>query len=100
MAEQLGGVDQTIKIRSRQEWHRYRMSRKQLVGITGQNVQANGGREVTVVGQEVWEEWTGRTVEETAWRTQAKSQWREIEQASVRREWNTDLERDKVYDRG
>ena len=76
------------------------MSRKQLVGITRQNVQAHGGREVMVVGQEVWEEWTGRTVEETAWRKQAKRQWMEMEQASVRREWNKDLERDKVYDRG
>ena len=95
-----GGVDQAVGIRCRQEWHRHRMSRKQLVGITGQNVQADGGREVMVVGQEVWEEWTGRTVEETAWRKQAKRQWREMEQASVRREWNKDLERDKVYDRG
>ena len=94
------GIDQAVGIRCRQEWHRHRMSRKQLVGITGQSVQADGGREVMVVGQEVWEEWTGRTVEETAWRKHAKRQWREMELASVRREWNKDLERDKVYDRG
>ena len=76
------------------------MSRKQLVGITRQNVQAHGGREVMVVGQEVWEEWTGRTVEETAWRKQAKRQWRDMKQASMRRELNKDLVRDKVYDKG
>ena len=53
-----------------------------------------------VVGQEVWEEWTGQTVEETEWRKHAKRQCREMEQASMRREWNKDLERDNVYDRG
>jgi hypothetical protein len=53
-----------------------------------------------VVGQEVWEEWTGQTVEETEWVKKVKRQWREMEQASVRREWSKDLERDKVYDRG
>ena len=91
-----GGVDQAVGIRCRQEWHRHRMSREQLVGITGQSVQADGGREVMVVGQEVWEEWTGQTVEETEWRKKVKRQWREMEQASVRREWSKDLERDKV----
>jgi hypothetical protein len=34
------------------------MSREQLVGITGQRVQAEGGKEVLVEGHEVWEEWT------------------------------------------
>ena len=63
-----GGVEQAVGIRCRQEWHRYKMSRKQLVGITGQRVQADGGREVLVEGQEVWEEWTGQTVEDTEWR--------------------------------
>ena len=32
---------------------------KKLVGISGLRVQADGGREVLVEGQEVWEEWTG-----------------------------------------
>ena len=45
-----------------------KMSRKQLVGITGQKVQAGGGRELLVKGQEVWEEWMGQAVEETEWR--------------------------------
>ena len=62
-----GGVEQAVGIRCRQEWHmyRYRMSREQLVGITGQRVQADGGREVLVEGQEVWEDWLEQTVEDT-----------------------------------
>ena len=81
-----GGVEQAVVIRCRQEWCRHSMSREQLVGTAGQKVQADGDREVLVEGQEVWEEWTGRTVEETAWRKQTKRQWRDMEQASVRRE--------------
>ena len=76
------------------------MSRKQLVGTTGQSVHADGSREVLVVGQEVWKEWTGHAVEEIEWRREVKGQWREMEQATVRRELNKDLERDQVYDRG
>ena len=48
-----GGVEQAVGIRCRQEWHRHRMSREQLVGITGQRVQADGGSEMLVEGQEV-----------------------------------------------
>ena len=51
-------------------------------------------------GQEVWEEWTGQTVEDTEWRKEVKGQWRAKEQAAVRRGWNKDLERDEVYDKG
>ena len=51
-----GGFEQAVSIRSRQEWYRYEMNREQLVGITGQRVQADGGSEVLVEGQEVWEE--------------------------------------------
>ena len=40
--------------------------------ITGQMVQADGGSELLVEGQEVWEEWTGQTVEDTRWRKEAK----------------------------
>ena len=46
-----GGFGQAVGTRCRQEWHRYKMSRKQLVGTTGQRVQADGGREVLVQGQ-------------------------------------------------
>ena len=56
-----GGFEQAVGIRCRQEWHRYKMNRKQLVGITGQRVQADGGSEVMVEGQEVWEDWVGQT---------------------------------------
>jgi hypothetical protein len=49
-----GGFDQAVGVRSRREWHRHKMSRKQLVDISGQRVQADGGREVLVAmeGQE------------------------------------------------
>ena len=94
-----GGVDQAVGIRCRQEWHRYRMSRKQLVGITGKRVQVDGGSEVLVEGQAIWEEWTGQTVEDTEWRKNGKGQWRAKERAAVRRGWNKDMERDKVFDR-
>ena len=81
------------------------MSRKQLVDISGQRVQTDGGREVLVEGQEVWGEWMGRTLSrrhilEGNWRGKAKEQWRAMEQAAVRRGWTKDMERDKVYDRG
>ena len=95
-----GGVEQAVGIRCRQEWHRHRMSRGQLVSITGQRVQTDGGREVLVEGQEVWEDWLGQTVEDTEWRKEVKGQWRAKEQATVRRGWTKDMERDKVYDRG
>ena len=67
-----GGFDQAVGVRSRREWHRHMMSRKQLVGITGQRVQADGGSEVLVEGQEVWEDWMGQTVENKGWRGEAK----------------------------
>ena len=54
-----GGFEQAVGIRNRKEWYRHKMSREQLVGISGLRVQADGGREVLVEGQEVWEEWTG-----------------------------------------
>ena len=95
-----GGFEQAVGIRCRQEWHIHKMSRSQLVDITGQRVQADGGSEVLVEGQEVWEEWTGRTVEDTEWWKNFKGQWRAKEQAAVRWGWNKDTERDKVFDRG
>ena len=52
-----GGFEQAIGIRSRKVhekgWCGHKMSREQLVGITGQNVQTSGGREVLVA-------WRGR----------------------------------------
>ena len=95
-----GGFEQAMGIRCRQEWCVHKMSRRQLVNITGQMVQADGGSELLVEGQEVWEEWTGRTVEDTRWRREAKGQWRARKQAAVRWEWTKEEERDKVYDRG
>ena len=102
-----GGVEQAVGIRCRQEWHRHKMSRGQLVGTTGQRVQADGDKEVLMEGQEIWEEWTGQTVEDTEWRRQAKGQWRAKEQAVVRLGGSGEVEqdkdkvdRDKVYDRG
>ena len=50
----VGGVDQAMGVRCRREWQRHKMSRKQLVGISGQRVQAVGGSEVLVEGQEIW----------------------------------------------
>ena len=55
-----GGFEQAVGIRSRKRWYRHKMSRKQLVGIIGQRMQAGGGREVLVEVQEVWEGWTGQ----------------------------------------
>ena len=102
-----GGVEQAVGIRCRQEWHRHKMSREQLVGTTGQRVQADGDKEVLMEGQEIWEEWTGQAVVDTEWRKVVKGQRRAREQAVVRRGWNKNLgqdkdkvERDKVYDRG
>ena len=76
------------------------MSRKQLVGITGKGVQAGTGSDVLVVEQEIWEEWTGHTVEGTEWGEEGNGQWRAKEQATMRRGWNKDMERDKVIDKG
>ena len=83
------------------------MSREQLVGITGQRVQADGDKEVLVEGNGVWEEWTGQAVEDTEWWRQAREQWRAKEQAVARWGWDKNVvqdkdkvDRDKVYDRG
>ena len=96
-----GGFDRAVGIKSRREWQRHKMSRGQLVGITGQRIQVlDGGKEVLVEGQEVWEEWTGQTMEDTEWRKEVNGQWRAKEQAAARRGWSKDMERDKVHDRG
>ena len=102
-----GGLEQAVGIRCRQEWCKHKMSREQLVGITGQRVQADGDKEVLAEGNEVWEEWTGQAVDDAEWRRQAKGQWRAKGQAVVRREWcggeeqdKDKVDKDKVYDRG
>ena len=43
-----GGIEQAVGIRCRQGWHRHGVGRGQLVGITGQRVQADGSEEVMV----------------------------------------------------
>ena len=48
--------------------HIQAMDRKRLVGITGSLSHADGQEEVQVVGDEVWEEWTGSAVEDIDWR--------------------------------
>ena len=47
------GFEQAVGIRCRQEWRVHKMSRRQLVDITGQMVRADGGNELLVEGQEV-----------------------------------------------
>ena len=58
----LGGFEQAVGIRSMEEWFRHKMNREQLVGVTGQKVQASGGREVLRSERSGW----GRQ-----WRTQS-----------------------------
>ena len=53
-----------------------------------------------VRGQEVCGEWMGQAVEDTDWTRRTKGQWRAMEQATVRRDWTKNMERDKVYDKG
>ena len=40
-----------------------------------------------MVGEEVWEEWTGQEVEGTEWREGAKDEWEAKERAVVRGNW-------------
>ena len=51
-------------------------------------MQADGGTEVLVEAQDVW---IGRAVQER-WK-KVKGQWRAGKQATVRRDWNKDMER-------
>ena len=55
---------------------------------------------VLVVGDEVWEEWTGQTVEGTDWRKGAKDEWATKERAVSRRIHLRSVDRDQVYDKG
>ena len=46
-----GEFGQAVRIRGRREWQKHKMGRRQLVGITGQRIQAGGGKEVLVEGK-------------------------------------------------
>ena len=63
-----GAYTKAVGVRSRSEWCRHTISRKELVGITGRLVHTDGPEEVLVVGDEVWGEWTSQVVEGTNWR--------------------------------
>ena len=95
-----GACTQAVGVRSRKEWCTQTMTGKALVGITGTLVHADGQEEVLVVGDEVWEEWTGQTVEGTDWRKGAKDEWAAEESAVLRGSWLRSAERDQVHDKG
>ena len=69
-----GDSGQAMGIGTRQEWHRYKISRKQLVGITGQRVQADGGSEVLVGGRRVGRNGLGRQWRRGEHRVEGKGQ--------------------------
>ena len=70
-----GAYSQTVGIRSKSEWCRHTVNRRELVGITGRLVRADGQEEVLVLDEEVWEEWTGKVGEGTDWRKGMKGEW-------------------------
>ena len=95
-----GAYAQAVGIRSREEWYTQAMDRKRLVGIIGSLSHADGQEEVLVVGDEVWEEWSGSAVEGTDWWKGAKDEWAARERAVIRRIQLRDVDRDQVYDKG
>ena len=95
-----GAYAQTVGGRSRKEWCIQTTDRKRLAGITDRLLHADGQEEVLVVGDEVWEEWTGQTVEGTYWRKGAKDEWAAKERAVSRRIQLRSVDRDQVYDNG
>jgi hypothetical protein len=95
-----------VGIRSRREWCRHEMSRRDLTEITGELVQADGRSELLVEGHEVWREW-GEQAEsaqgggmEAEWRRQKRQEWRAREGAGFEGRWMRHRERDQTYDRG
>ena len=60
----------------------------------------DGQDEVLVVGDEVWEEWTGSAVEDPDWGKGSKDEWAVRERAVSRRIQRRDVDRDQVYDKG
>ena len=74
-----GGYVQAVRVSSRREWCKHEMDRRELVAITGEQVQADRKSVVLVEGQEVWREWSQRGREaqvgnETEWWKQAKQE--------------------------
>ena len=81
------------------------MSREELVRIEGKAVQADGKVEVLVVGQEVWECWSGRaewdgTGRDTVWWRRSRQEWRDREKAVRGIGWTRCKARDQTYDKG
>ena len=81
IGKEAGRCAQAIRVSSRREWCRREMSREELVRIEGEAGQADGKVEVLIVGQEVWEDWSGSAEEErtgggTAWWRRRKQEWR------------------------
>ena len=59
-----GGFEQAVGIRCRQVWCKHKMSREQLVGITGQRVQTDGDKEAAESyekRQMLWKGMAGRS---------------------------------------
>ena len=105
LGKEAGRYTQAIRVSSRREWCRREMSREELVRIEGRAVQADGKVEVLVIGQEVWEDWSGSAGREntgggTAWWRRGKQDWRAKERAAVRRGWTRHRARDQTYDKG
>lgn len=81
------------------------MSRKELVPITGELVQADGRSELLVEGQAVWREWSGQEEgtqgeAETDWRKRRKQEWRTREGAAGGGYRLRYRRRDQTYDKG
>ena len=95
-----GAYAKAVGVGSRKEWCIQTMDRKKLAGITGRLLHADGQEEVLVMGDEVWEEWTGQIVEGTDWRKGAKDEWTAKERAVSRRIQLRSVDRDQVYDKG
>ena len=100
MGRSAGAYAQAVGVRSRKEWCTQTTNRKVLVGITGRLVHADGQEEVLVVGDEMWEEWTGQTVEGTDLWKGAKDEWAAKERALLRGTQLRSVDMDQVYDKG
>ena len=79
-----GGYVQAVRVSSRRDWCKHEMDGRDLVAITGEQVQGDRKSVVLVEGQEVWRAWSqqGREAQvrnETEWWKQAKQEWRDRE---------------------
>ena len=100
-----GGYAQAARVSSRREWCKHEMDRRELVAITGEQVQADRKSVVLVEGQEVWHAWSqgggeAQVRNETEWWKQAKQEWRDRERAAERSRRLQFGERDQTYDKG